>query len=516
MKRPRERIRSIYEKTVSEKPEAVYRAMRNRKALPVLLRTLLVLAIVAAILLIIGSTSVPVMDEKFGETAEDLIEKHGRIFIPVIYSPLDEWGKETAESLAGRLSGTENLTVAAVTDSEFTDPGRERYPGELYSISGEKTDDGGYCLAVSIGHTLISDGTFLDDCYRLGFDGYSIFHRSADGKLPETVFISAVASEPANEATEKFADYFLSANYFTRLFGRFFLNRAGRDIPEKPVMSSFSGSFSGVLTVSRPSASAESLDSFKRMLDAAAPTAVIFNGGLDCGKSDAAGVSDSWARIAALLRERGIITFCMFSHADSQTKLPRAELKKILSEQFGDAVFLPEDSGWIIFTSDGEKREAAVMVCGGTGVDLPFYSLICRDAGEKIPAFAVFPGVTEEIFASPVGVTTDANYVFGIYENPDNYLSSDYNALFRSVLGAGFPSVFYAGNNNAGVFDAKFGGVAGRIGFCGSVDRDSYGLGGRLALNNSLRGGIMLRVDGSVFVPSFLRAADCVAGGDGR
>ena len=515
MKKTTGRIRKIYEKNLSENPETVYRAMRNRKTPPPLLRTLLVIATAAAILLIFGGIAVPVMEEKLGETAEKLIVKHGRIFIPVIYSPLDEWGKETADSFAGRLSGTENLTVAVVTDSEFTDPGREKYPGELNSVSGEKTDEGGYCLAVSIGHTLISDGTFLDDCFRLGFDGYSIFHRSADGKLPDTVFISAVASEPANEAAGKFADYFLSANSFTRLFGRLFLNRAGRDIPEKPVMSSFSGSFSGVLTVSKPSASADSLDSFRRMLDASAPTAVIFNGGLDCGKSDAEGISGSWAGIAALLRERGIIAFCMFSHADSETKLPQSELKKIISAQLGEGVFLADDSGWILFSSDGEKPDAAVLLCGGTGADLPFYSLICRDAGEKIPAFAVFPGVTEEIFASPVGVTADANYVFGIYEKPDKYLSSDYNELFLSVLEAGFPAVFYAGNNNAGVFDAELGGAAGRIGFCGSVDRDSYGLGGRLALNNSLRGGILLTADGSSFIPAFLRAADCAGEGDG-
>ena len=516
MKRPRKRIKDIYSRTIIENPGAVYRGMRDRekKTVRVILRVLLAIAGCAAVLLLLRGTALPAVEQRLGITAEDLIEKHGNIFLCIVYSPLDDWGKETAESLRERLSGIDDLKSAVITDEEFTDPSREPFPGERYSASGEKTDGGGYCLAVVIGHTVLSSEDYVAACLRLGTDGYEIFNRSADGRLPEAVVITAFESGSAAEAADRFADYFLSADHFTRLFGRMYLTRRGKNIPDAPVYVSAGEDFNGILTVSRPSAAEASLDSLGRMIDASKPAAVLFNGGLACGCTSAEDIASSWDAIAALLEKKGVGAFCLFSHADGSlpSSVTEESLRETVSGRLGGDSFICAGGGWMIFTSDGVTPVCALLICTDAAADASFYRVICRAAGRTVPGAAVFPGVTAAALRSPVGETSDPGYLFGIYEIPDRYLGSAFDALFGKLLETGLPCVFFAGNNNAGVFDCEFGGYAGTVAFCGSVDRDSYGLGGRLDLNNSLRGGILLEADGDAFRAVFLRAADCPEG----
>ena len=93
MKRPRERIKDIYSRTIAENPGAVYRGMRDRekKTVRVILRVLLAVAGCAAVLLLLRGTALPAVEQRLGITAEDLIEKHGNIFLCIVYSPLDDW-----------------------------------------------------------------------------------------------------------------------------------------------------------------------------------------------------------------------------------------------------------------------------------------------------------------------------------------------------------------------------------------------------------------------------------------
>jgi len=256
MKEPRKRIKDIFSKTVSDRTEAVWRIMRekNKKSgsrLLIAAACALAVAAVFLILILSGVFSAP-EEGKRGVTADDLIDKHGSIYVAVVFSELDDWGREVSEQVSDRLSGIEGLTASVMTDSEFSDPGREPFPGERNSVSGEKTDESGYCLVVNVGYTSISPGNYLEECLRLGTDGYEIFHRSADGKLPEAVFITAFDGSSAERAASKFTEYFLSADNFTRIFGRMYLTKTGKDMPGRVVFSSSEGDFSGVLTVARP------------------------------------------------------------------------------------------------------------------------------------------------------------------------------------------------------------------------------------------------------------------------
>jgi len=516
MKQPRERIASIYRKVISQNPEIVYNSVKKRRKRIIsnCVKSLVILVACVAVLFLFQETAIPVIENGNGITADDLIKKYGEINLYAVYSASDDWSKDTAEYIARKLDGIDHLTVSVIPDDEYVSAGRPLLPGEQapgYSSSTDKNTENGNCITVSIGHTLLEEESYIDAYLRLGDGGYEISHSDAVPGEHERISLIAFDAASAASAATKFTSYFTSASHFTRLFGKLYVSKTGDRIASPIILEAPGEEAPDMLVISRPGADDTSLAALEKMLSTSGASLVIFNGGLSCSTSGRQELEAAWEMISAVLEKHSVKWFCVFSQADKGSAISASAVKEVI-HTYGGSVFTDGTNGWILYTDKDGKPLSAVAVSGLNGApdpDLDFLKVIYRAAGKEIPSAAVIPGAPEGILSAPVEDTKDPSYKFGFYETPDEYLGEKYALFAGNALSLGMPCVFYAGNNNAGVFASAYAGANGYTGFCGSLDYLSYGLGGRYSLNHSLRGGIVIGFSGENAVLSYLRAADC-------
>ena len=462
---------------------------KAEKAVKISILGLLVLLAAAAVFTVIRAVGLKTGVIDNGISAEELIKKYDRASVLVVYGSEDVWAENVAGKVTSKLSSVDSLEVRAVPDSG-------------YDAAADAAS-----LTVLLGYTSQNEESYFDAWLRLGPDGWEIAR--ADGGEGDgiTVSLLAMSEEAAIQAADRFTDYFAIYSRLNRFFGTMYRTSVSEKLPQAPV---FLDQGAGVLVISRPSVGGESLKAIESLIGKTSPSAVIFNGGLDCGKTDPAEIREAWTAISEQLDSLGTRWFCIEGPDGSELAAVSKEAAGIIADIGGKDVIIPDEGRWLISAKDGVPEAAVLAVGAGLASGYPdtegpspgisaFLAAMRRGAGRDISAAAVFPGLVSGILEAYTSELTSGELNgMGIWDREVTCLPAASSVLMGELAGRGFSDfVFYAGNNNiSAVKDCASGAFPGiSFALCGCADYSSYGLGGRYAFHNSLRGGAFLALE---------------------
>ncbi len=448
-----------------------------------------------------------------GVSAEELVlrKERDRVTVGIVYSEYDEWAPAECERLGEKIGAEYDIITEIMSD------------GSLSALS-----EGVYDLVISVGHTSMCGESYLSCYMRLGSLGYEIGHTEDASGRTVSVDIIAFGAETARTAVDRFASYFLQSSRLLRAADRLYVSVVQTEDASLPViMRTDVGDGIGILTVTKPGADTNSLAALDALIADSSPDLVVFCGGLDCGCSGRSELATAWAEISALLNWRGVRFCCVFALEDRTSAVPEEVIYEVISSCQG----FVENSAALSDRGRGDGRQAGGRTCltftdpGGT----PVYSLYMIDAagfdgaaevretsdwmlsvsraierttGRTVPSSLICPGITLSAAASlPPFSGDEIRDGVTVNEAVDPYLLS-FSDLLGETLSAVRVSglVCTAGNTNTGVAardSTLFGDAPGdarpvSLGLTGSLGFNSFGLGGRFELNNSLRGGVVI------------------------
>ena len=461
---------------------------KAEKAVKISIFGLLVLFAAAAVFTVIRAVGLKTGVIDNGISAEELIKKYDRASVLVVYGASDGWAENVAGIVISKLSSVDSLEVRAVPDS-------------VYDASADTAS-----LTVLLGYTSQNEESYFDVWLRLGPDGWEIARAGGEGD-GITVSLLAMSEEAAIQAADRFTDYFAIYSRLHRFFGTMYGTSVSEKLPQTPV---FLDQGAGVLVISRPSVGGESLKAIESLIGKTSPSAVIFNGGLDCGKTDPGEIREAWTAISETLDSLGTRWFCMQGPDGSELAPVLKETAGIIADIGGKDVIIPAEGRWLISAKDGVPEAAVLAVGAGLASGYPdtegpspgisaYFAAMRRGAGRDISAAAVFPGLVSGVLEAYTSeLTPEELNGMGIWDSETDCLPGASSVLMGELAGRGFSDfVFYAGNNNiSAVKDCASGAFPGiSFALCGCADYSSYGLGGRYAFHNSLRGGAFLALE---------------------
>ncbi len=488
-----------------------------RQKLHAAFKVLLLIA-VGALFLAILQPQLPdvivALDNGKGVSAADLLnEKDGsQVMICLVYSERDSWAAGECHRLSEKIQAEYDIYTEVSSD------------GSLSAFSEDLYD-----LIITVGYTGLSAENYLSCYNRLGADGYEITHtENADGRTV-AVNITAFRAEPAREAADRFADYFLEGSRLFRSADSLYVSVTDTDGSFQPAVIPASGNSEfSVLTVTKPGGDTYSLAALDSLIKDSSPSLVVFLGGLDCGCSDRTELAAAWTEISALLSLRGVPFCCVFTYEDAQSAVSRQILCEVIGscpgfidtglsgsnaddggeryETDGRSCLVFEDSAgmpvYALYALEYSCFDSAQTVSETSEWMCEISEILRRTCGRAVRSGIVLPGILEAAAAElpafggdviQEGVTVNENTAQATL----SYSSLIYDALTYTNAGC---CLFTAGNTNTGVL-VRDSGVfsddasvpyALSFGLSGSLDFNSYGLGGRFELNNSLRGALVL------------------------
>ncbi|MCQ2353961.1 MAG: hypothetical protein MJ102_02525 [Clostridia bacterium] len=415
----------------------------------------------------------------------------------VVYSPDNDWGKTEAGYLCEELEKNFFISAVSVTDEE-------------YLASKDKQSDPAN-LTVKLGFFCADvNESYLESLARIGENGVEVISEESDADTL-SVDINAFCASSARQGSLRLLDYLRVENEKCRIADGFYILHSsgnGADlICISADMSAESGK-SDILVVSYPDAEKVSLDALRLVMDddGTLPALVIFNGGLDCGCTDRAGLSSVWKTIDGFLTSLGIKWGYTFSSADET--LPRSMINEVLTS-FPGCVTRPDANGrvgsTIALISDGfpiaavtvadiadtKNKADADAFCGS----VKECTELIKRAGGNVQFTAVVPGIFPLVSALFPG---NSGKIAGVNVNSSlpSYILSCGAEIYDSLLSCGIRYfVCSAGTCDTGVISFSSpvnnaGNVSVSASLSGSVGFSTPGLGGKYELNNSLRGAI--------------------------
>ncbi len=423
-------------------------------------------------------------------TTDDLRTRFGdEIKIDFVYSPLDEWGKETAEYLAGRMEGYDYVVPTICADFEY---------------SAEERRNG---FAVFIGHTVCSNESYIEAFMRIGEDGLEISREADANGDTESVTVLAFGRDTAMEGAGRFADFFLSVNRIRNVLSKLYITKiSGERLDFLTVSEKRQGSVETMLVVSAPDAGSYTGKLLSAMVQSCAPSSIIVNGGM-------AG-SDSREEIAAVCsvinQSRGT--------ADWGYRListdPSGSRRDLAAEVIKASGANPTDFSKSEFVLYADERTVPLGISVFAGVDdlddssrteerLLLLRRVTERAGAAGIPFAVY------LPALPYACTETEGFAVTGFD-PDSGLNllgswsscTDERAdgLYEAALEAGAGLIVcHAGFSNVGTLPAADGSDA-VLALCGAAGFTNPGIGGKFKLNNSLRGGLAVTFEYGVSV----------------
>ena len=345
--------------------------------------------------------------------------------------------------------------------------------------------------------------SYLTAYARIGAEGLSLGHTDDTNLEDYRVFITAFSETQLNRGIEKFIAYFLSTGGTYGAIGTVFGTEPGHVEGEVPPMQVLADSQYRTCVFAYPGTDGYSLRALGTLTEKAQPQSVTFWGAPDLG-TDRRSIADSWHKVLDAVggtdRELNVVP-AVTALGGENAGLTTDVLPSLLTEENGylrtaDFRFLVNPAGvpgaaeyWL---PSLEEADVARI----TEAMERYAPLLHRAGGENVPQILYLPVIPS---AAVAALPTAFDYVSSsstvFFEPYGEFVSSSADLLYATAAECGVTNfVCNAGYNDIGVVTAEVGSTAVQIGFCGSVGFQNPGVGGKFALNNSLRGMLLLTV----------------------
>ena len=450
-------------------------------ALIIILTAALALAASAVLARIFRPESESYLKSERGITNEDLRSRTGGdVKLDFVYSERDTWGRGTADYLAGKMTGYDYIKTSVIRDEDYS--------------GGD-----GSGFAVFIGHTSQNSESYLDAYRRLGSDGLEI-SRTADAN-GETVSVTILAftEKQAKRGADRFADYFLSANYIRKAFTRLYVSDVSGDrLGFVSVETRSAGDVYDVLVVSQPDSDSHTAALLRAMKNYSDPGLVVVSGGIS-----RAGNRDAIASVSTMIEEALGETLWTWSPCASDPTGAGADLAFEITGAARNGVRAAgrDETAYTLFT-DADGSPLGVFVNAGldslTSSDkvcerLSLLLAAVNRAADGVPSAILLPALPASCVADAGFAVTafDPDAELNLLGNWERFSDSRADAVYAAAKDGGVPVIsFFAGYNNSGVIRIPDSGTT--IALCGSLGFESPGVGGQFRLNNALRGGTLI------------------------
>ncbi len=450
-------------------------------ALIIILTAVLAVAASAVLARVFRPESESYLKNDRGITNEDLRSRTGGdVRLDFVYSERDAWGRETAEYLAGKMDGYDYIQTSVFGDEEYS-------------------GGAGTGFAVFIGHTSNSGESYLDAYRRLGSDGLEISRTAGDDGETVSVTILAFSENQARRGADRFAEYFLSANYIRRVFTKLYVSDVSGDrLAFATVETRSAGDVYDVLVVSQPDSDSHTAALLGAMKKHSDPGLVIVSGGIS-----GAGNRDAIASVSTMIEEVCGDTSWTWSPAASDPTGAGADLAYEITGASKNGVRSAgrDETVYTLFT-DEDGNPLGVFVNAGldslTSPDkvaqrLSTLLAAVGRAADGVPSAIVLPALPETCAEDAGFAVTafDSDAELNLLGNWERFADSRADAVYTAAKDGGVSVIsFFAGYNNSGVIRIPDSGTT--IALCGSLGFESPGIGGQFRLNNALRGGTLI------------------------
>ena len=450
-------------------------------ALIIILTAVLAVAASAVLAGVFRPESESYLKSERGITNEDLRSRTGGdVKLDFVYSERDEWGRETAEYLAGKMTGYDYIKTSVVGDSEYS--------------GGD-----GSGFSVFIGHTSQNGESYLDAFRRLGSDGLEISRAAdADGETV-SVTILAFTEKQARRGADRFADYFLSVNYIRRVFTKLYISDvSGERLGFATVETRSAGDVYDVLVVSQPDSDSHTAALLGAMKKHSDPGLVIVSGGIS-----GAGNRDAIASVSTMIEEALGETPWTWSPCASDPTGAGADLAFEITAAAKNAVRGAGrgETVYTLFTDEGGVPLGVFVNAGLDSLTSPdkvadrlsaLLSAVGR-AADGVPSAILLPALPEACVTDAGFAVTafDPDAEINLLGNWERFADARADAVYNAAKDGGVSVIsFFAGYNNSGVVRIPDSGTT--IALCGSLGFESPGVGGQFRLSNALRGGAVI------------------------
>ena len=497
----KERLKYLISDSLSALAAAAEKLYRHRYTKPILQCTCAVIGAVLILMMLPAAVRDTIQNPADSEMNEQTDpsgnDPAAAVSALVVYSPDDDWGKTEAGFLCEELEKRFFIFAVSVTDEEYlASKDNQSDPADLTVKLGF------FCADVN--------ESYLESLSRIGENGVEVTSEESDADTV-SVNINAFCASSARQGSLRLLDYLRIENEKCSIADGFYILHSSGSGAGLICLSADMNAESGksdVLVVSYPDAEKVTLDALRLVMDddGTLPALVIFNGGLDCGCTDRAGLSSAWNTINGFLTSLGIKWGYTFSSADET--LPRSMINEVLTSYSG-CVTRPDVNGrvgsTIALISDGDPI-AAVTVADiadtKNKADADAFCIAVKESTElirrakgNVQFTSVVPGVfpiVSALFPGNSGKITGVN----VNSSLPSYIMPCGSEIYDSLLDSGIRYfICSAGTCDTGVISFSSpvnnaGSVSVSASLSGSVGFSTPGLGGKYELNNSLRGAV--------------------------
>ena len=457
-----------------------------KRSITAVLALLLVAAILAAVTtetLVASRKVIP----QLSLTAEDILRRNnGTLGVKVVYSR-DAWAKTAAEQLVQRLNAVEGITAQAREQVLYETP-----PSVSWSD-----------MTIWLGHMdNVKGKSYFSEVARLGMNGLEITHEENENGITCRVNITAFCEEQLNRGIEKYMAYFLSTGGTYGTYGTVFSSEPSHAEGELPAtVLQTDGEAFRICAAAYPGTDSYSLRALGTMTKELQPDFMVFWGTPDLGV-DRETIANSWGKVLGAVtptcRDLTVLpipgipgTENAGITADTLPTLLPAETGRVTEQGYRvivNADNIPFAAEYYLTGTESSALAACAEQIRSTS------ALLSRATYGNLTQILYLPAIPTDVAAllpTEYGFEGSSGVVFN--EPYAEYVSDAVNPLYRTALAYGVRSfVCNAGYTDIGVLTTETDGQLVNIGFCGSVGFQNPGIGGKFALNNSLRGVLSL------------------------
>jgi len=414
---------------------------------------------------------------EFGSAPREINE------ITVVYSN-DRYAKEQAERLVDLLSEKPSLYVRVVKENVFS-----------WSSKSEDND-----LTVFLGHTTFTPEAYLKSISRIGEMGYEISFSFADEEQAGNAYVTAFSSGTLSSAVSAFSEQFLRKEGTINASNLQYCIEEKHVEGELPDLVVVEDETPSLAVFSYPGTDDYTLKAISALVEKTSVDSVLFNNA-DALGNDRNTIGESWTKIfnatsnapltfinsIKLGNEGGLVEEVINTVAGGKGKY----VKSMQSVMMVDKYYYPIALDFLV--PDFEESETQNII----SVIEKFTALADRANNGSVPVvlnYTALPGAVESKLPAPSGYEPVDGCV--ISESLKPYVDTKFDSVYYSALECGVRHfVFSAGYTNTGVFYVDYNDSEVAVALSGSIGFDEPGVGGKFALNNSLRGMILVSLN---------------------
>lgn len=388
--------------------------------------------------------------------------------ITIVYPAGDEWAAEEAHQLEHRLAARFHANFMTLSDKEYL-----ALDDETLALIGSKPS-----LTVSLGISELSEESYLETLSRLGREGLEI--RCASSRID----ITTASSLRLREGIDAFVAA-LGHNAELKVSEELSICDA-RPTPEtdfKPDLIS-EGELD-ILVLSYIDSNPYTLRAIKGLVAHCLPDLVVFNGNVDGGADNRRDLALLWQEISDILAETS--TPWCFTPGKLSGGLPLITVCEVISSFDGciKPINGKNDTAFALIAANPEGIVTASVYIG----DITSSSSLCEKLEADSVLYARASSYERQIAAILPAIPPQIASV--TEELPEEHTARELTDLYDCLTAAG-ADAFICGADPVSTSLIEF--EDGSLALCGSIGFDARGIGGRFDYNNSLRGGVLLRI----------------------